>query len=71
MGWVEKLFELGYTIYAWATAKTEEEKARLRAEADKKYNDMYDFVKLRMRNEAASNDKAADKILDDRFPAGA
>lgn len=70
MSIVEKLFELGFKIYEWSVAKTEEEKARLRAEADQKYSAMFKFFEAggEMDRTKAANDKAARDILDERFP---
>lgn len=70
MTWLKMLLELGVSIFEWSTAKTEEERARKRAEADKKYSDMFTFFEKggEMDREKASNDAGADKILDDRFP---
>jgi hypothetical protein len=68
--WLKSLFELGISIWEWSTAKTEDERARKRAEADKKYSDMFTFFEKggEIDREKASNDMAADAILDERFP---
>jgi len=70
MSWIKMLLDLGISIYEWSTAKTEEERAAKRADADKKYDAMFTFFEKggEMDQTKASNDKAADDIVDGRFP---
>lgn len=70
MNWIKMLLDLGISIYEWSTAKTEEERAAKRADADKKYDAMFTFFEKggEMDQSKVSNDKGADDIVDNRFP---